>query len=486
MDTEPVSSKDQRPVLEPGLPRNQRLERLLEISRSLSASLELEPFLHSLISAAAELTGCEAAFILELDESGDALRVLALPWSQQDALPGPVPYEIRDDIRDSGCYTGTGTTTKAVKVPLQTSMAGWVFQNGKPAVAPETHWDDALNAEAEPRAFRSTDEVTGFAIRSLLAPRETPSRCPSGNQDCLAVPIIYHGETVGVLEVVNKTEQAHYTEEDLNILEILASQAAIAIQNTRLLNKVQQSVDQMTQLERMKSEFIAIASHELRTPLGLILGHATFLRETIQPDSRPQLDIIVHNALRLKEIIDNLAKMDNVQRGVASVRARSFSIKRVVEEVMGSFQKEAEQKHLSMQSDTGQEDLLFEGDPSKIVIALSNMVKNAITFTNPDGHILIVAESIPGYIKVSVIDDGIGIPSKDLAHIFDRFYQVESHLTRMHGGMGLGLSIAKVMVEMHGGRIWAESVEGKGSNFTFLLPIHSGQGDADRQTNADR
>jgi signal transduction histidine kinase len=449
-------------MLEPGLPRNQPLERLLEISRNLSTSLELEPFLHSLISAAADLTGCKVAFILELDESGETLRFLALPWSHREALP----------------RAGTGTTTKAVTVPLQTSMAGWVFQNGKPAVAPETHWDDALNSEAEPRAFKSTDEVTGFAIRSLLASFR--------NRNCLAVPIIYHGETVGVLEVVNKTEQAHYTEEDLNILEILASQAAIAIQNTRLMNKVQQSVDQMTQLERMKSEFIAIASHELRTPLGLILGHATFLRETIQPDSRPQLDIIVQNALRLKEIIDNLAKMDNVQRGVASVRARSISIKRVVEEVMGSFQKEAEQKHLSLQSDTGQEDLRFEGDPSKIVIALSNMVKNAITFTNPDGHILIVAESIPGYIKVSVIDDGIGIPSKDLAHIFERFYQVESHLTRIHGGMGLGLSIAKVMVEMHGGRIWAESVEGKGSNFTFLLPIPSGQGDSDRQTDADR
>lgn len=410
----------------------QCLERLLEISRALSTSLELEPFLQSLISIAAELTSCEEASILELDEGGDQLRFLALPLIHRDTL-------------------------MTVKVPLQTSVAGWVLQNGQPVVVPDV--------SAEPRHFKGVDEVTNFATRSLIA-----------------VPIIYHGETLGVLEVVNKTERSHYTEEDLTILEILASQAAIAIQNTRLMNKVQHALDQMTQLDRMKSNFIAIASHELRTPLGLILGYATFLREVIQNDHRAELDIIVSNAMQLKEIIANLAKMDNVESGMASVRSRSVSITSIVEEVMGSFQQEARLKNLTMLCEPGQQDdLMVEGDSSKISIALSNMVKNAITFTNPGGHIFIVAESIPGYIKVSVIDDGIGIPAKDLPHIFERFYQVESHLTRKHGGMGLGLSISKVMVEMHGGRIWAESEEGKGCNITFLLPINSGQADADRR-----
>jgi len=428
MDSETALPRTGTGTTPPVNERNQRLERLLEISRSLSASLELEPFLHSLISAAAELTSCEVASILELDEGGDQLRFLALPLFHRDTL-------------------------KTVKVPLQTSVAGWVLQNGQPVVVPDV--------AAEPRHFKGADQVTNFATRSLMA-----------------VPIIYHGETLGVLEVVNKTEQAHYTEEDLTILETLASQAAIAIQNTRLMNKVQHSLDQMTQLDRKKSDFIAIASHELRTPLGLILGFATYLREVIQPDHRAELDIIVGNAMQLKGIIDNLVNMDNVQRGMASVRSRSISIKSVVEEVMDSFQQEAKQKRLSMRCEPGQEDLLVEGDSSKIGLALSNIVKNAITFTNPGGHIFIAAESIPGYIKVSVNDDGIGIPPKDLPHIFERFYQVESHLTRKHGGMGLGLSISKVMVEMHGGRIWAESVEGKGSNITFLLPINSGQADA--------
>jgi len=408
--------------------RTQRLERLIEISRALSATLELEPFLHSLISAASELTGCEAASILEFEQDGDQFHFLALPWFHREPL-------------------------KTVKVPLRKSVAGWVLENSQPAVVP-----DVTN---EPRHFKGVDQAADFNTRSLMA-----------------VPIIYQDQKLGVLEVVNKTGEANYTEEDLTILETLASQAAIAIQNTRLMDRVQKSRDEVAQLDRMKSDFIAIASHELRTPLGLILGHATFLREIVQADYRPQLDIIIRNSTRLKEIIDSIANMDNVRRGMTDLRARAVSIQRVVAEVVASFEGEARRKHISLRADTGEAELLVEGDASKISVVLSNMVKNSLVFTNSGGHIFIVGEQIPGYVKVSVIDDGIGIPVKDLPHIFERFYQVESHLTRKHGGMGLGLSVAKVMVEMHGGRIWAESVEGKGSNFTFILPVNAGQADA--------
>jgi signal transduction histidine kinase len=122
-------------------------------------------------------------------------------------------------------------------------------------------------------------------------------------------------------------------------------------------------------------------------------------------------------------------------------------------------------------AETSSKDLFVEADSTKISIALNNLIKNAITFTDAGGHVRVISESLPGYVKVSVIDDGIGIPMKDLPRIFERFFQVESHLTRRHNGMGLGLAVAKVMIEMHGGRIWAESMEGRGSNFSFLLPL---------------
>lgn len=410
----------------PTTERIQHLERLVEISRMLCDSLDLEPFLHTLVALASELTSCEAASILEPDDDGQNLRFLAIPWFHREVL-------------------------KSVKVPLQNSVAGWVFQNAQTLIVEDV--------AKEPRHYKGVDKAAEFTTRSLMA-----------------VPIVYQGSKLGVLEVINKTGSTHYTEDDRTILETLAANAAIAIQNALLRNKVQKNKDGIDELNRMKSDFIGIASHELRTPLGLILGHATFLRETIEPAYQSQLDIIVRNSIRLKEIIDNIASMDNVERGTVSLRPHTVSIRRIVEEVMDSFQQESQKKHISMRSDLGEEDLVVEGDASKISIAMSNMVQNAIIFSKPEGSVVIRAEKIPGYIKISVIDDGIGIPSKDLPHIFERFYQVELHLTRRHGGMGLGLSVAKVMIEMHGGRVWAESVEGKGSNFTFILPLMSTNG----------
>jgi signal transduction histidine kinase len=400
--------------------RARRLERLVEISRNLCTSLDLEPFLHALIAAASELTNCETASILELDEEEEQLRFLALPWFHRERL-------------------------KSVKVPIQNSAAGWVFESGKPFIIPDV--------ATEPRHFKGADLVSAFVTRSLMA-----------------VPICYQGQKLGVLEVTNKGGDAHYTEDDLAILETLASQAAVAIQNTRLMNKIQKTEEGISHLDRMKSDFIGIASHELRTPLGLILGHATFLREIIDPEFQAQMDVIIRNSIRLKDIIDNLSKMDNAERGMANIRAQSISIKRIIEEVAESFQQEAQKRQITLRTDTGEAELNIRGDAYKISIALSNVVQNAIIFSNPEGHVLVAAEQIPGYVKVSVIDNGIGIPAKDLPHVFERFYQVESHLTRKHGGMGLGLSVAKVMIEMHGGRIWAESIENKGSNFTFILP----------------
>ena len=228
----------------------------------------------------------------------------------------------------------------------------------------------------------------------------------------------------------------------------------------------------------LKSDFIAITSHELRTPLGLILGHATFLRELLGKEYHEQIDMIIKNASRLKEIIESLASVDNYQSGAARIRQGTVSIARVVEDVVASFSDMASQRNITLKADPGRDDLRVEVDGGKIAIALSNLVKNAIMFTDENGHVFVTGELVPGYVKVSVVDDGIGIPAKDLPYIFDRFFQVESHLTRRHGGMGLGLSVAKAMIEMHGGRIWAESMEGKGSNFTFLLPVNPAQAEA--------
>jgi signal transduction histidine kinase len=410
--------------------RLHRLERLSEVMRALTTSIELEPFLQKVVSVASELTDSEAASILELDEQGESLHFLAGPLVHKDTL-------------------------LTMQVPVKASMAGWVIREQKPLNISDVTNDD--------RHYRGVDFALAYQTHSLLA-----------------VPLIVRGKAVGVLEAVNKNK-AHYTEDDVLILEMLAAPVALVIHNIELQRRIESSFTQLSELDHLKTDFIAITSHELRTPLGVILGHATFLRELLDETYGEQMDVIIKNASRLKEIIESLASMDNYKTGVARLHQQVVSMKILIAEVTASFTDMASKRNITLTAEPGVEDLFVEADGTKISIALNNLIKNAITFTDNGGHILVKSESLPGYVMVSVIDDGIGIPIKDLPHIFERFFQVESHLTRRHNGMGLGLSVAKVMIEMHGGRIWVESIEGRGSNFTFLLPLKAVEAEAPSQ-----
>lgn len=398
------------------------LSRLLEVTRSLDSEADLEASLRLILSAATELTGSETASLLEYDETALNFFFKYVPWFNQDAEGG-----------------------NTIRIPLNESIAGWVFLNKNSLIV-----NDAVN---DPRHSKKVDEFSGTTIHSILG-----------------TPLIVHGTPIGVLEVFNK--HSNYTEDDILIVENFGALAAAAMQKDILEKRVASSKEEARELDRMKNEFIAITSHELRTPLGLILGHSTFLKELLNGNYEDQLDVIIRNASRLKEIIESLTSVDNYQSGGALVRSRKVSIARIIEDVIVSFSEMANKKNITIKKalQPGYE-LWVDVDAGKVAIVLSNIMKNAITFTNDGGEIIIRGEQHPDYVKVSVKDNGIGIPTKDLQHVFDRFYQVEGHLTRRHGGMGLGLSVAKVMVEMHGGRIWVDSEEGKGSIFSFILPV---------------
>jgi signal transduction histidine kinase len=242
------------------------------------------------------------------------------------------------------------------------------------------------------------------------------------------------------------------------------------MQNMDLQRKVKVARIELAELERLKTDFVAITSHELRTPLGLILGHATFLREQIGERHADQLDTIIRNATKLKEIVEKLSDVDNYQTGAARVRNGRVSLTKIAADVVATFQDEANSRNITLKLEMDNSEHYVDADGVKITIVLSNLIKNAIQFTDSGGHVTIGVDEVPGHMKVSVMDDGIGIPARDLPRVFERFFQVETHLTRRFGGMGLGLAVAKAMVELHGGRIWAESEEGKGSTFIFLLP----------------
>ncbi|MBM3125039.1 MAG: GAF domain-containing sensor histidine kinase [Chloroflexi bacterium] len=400
------------------------LERLLDLTRTLSLSVDLEAYLQTVLSAASELTDSETASIMEYDRNTKEFYFKFIPWFHREALSG-------------------------ARVPLSGSVAGWIFSNVKPAIVNDTSKDE--------RHYEKIDHLANFTTRSLAG-----------------APLILRGKPIGVFEVFNKANGAHYTEEDVLVLETLASLSSTAIQNYQLENTVQTAREEARELNRMKNDFIAITSHELRTPLGLILGHATFLRELVGSEYHEQVDAIIRNASRLKEIIESLSNVDNYQTGAASLRQRRASMVRIGEDVIASFREMAAQKGITLKGEFPENDGLFaDVDAAKIVIVLSNLVKNAVTFTPEGGHVTVRGSRDAADIRVEVQDDGMGIPAKDLEMIFERFYQVESHLTRKHGGMGLGLSVARGMIEMHGGRIWVESEEGKGSVFTFLLPLEA-------------
>ncbi len=413
----------------PPLTKAQRLERLLEISQRLNSTLELAPLLQMIVEVAVDLTDSEASSILLYDPASGELRF--------EAAPG-IPR---------------GDLTK-LSVPLESSVAGWIFTHGKPMVVQD--------AAADARVFRKVDRILNFQTRSLLG-----------------LPLLIKQEAIGVIEAVNKKGQGHYTEDDLAVLETLAAQAAIAIENARLLAKLQDANAELMRLDRMKSDFIAIASHELRTPLGLILGHATFLKEVVPQAHQEQMEVIIRSSMRLKSIIEDLSTIAHKDEGQSRVRREPFSIVKLIIDLAARFQEAAQEKNIELGYDVPESDpLIVEADRDKIDVALGNLIRNALTFTDAGGQVGIKAEGEGGFVKVFVVDTGIGIPAGEVDRIFDRFYQVESHLTRRHGGMGLGLSIAKSMIEMHNGQIWVESKEGTGSLFSFTLPVNERQASA--------
>jgi signal transduction histidine kinase len=310
-------------------------------------------------------------------------------------------------------------------------------------------------------------ELTASDAASIL---RLPQPAKADNRLSMTAPILLRGELLGVIEVSRPAGGPGYSDDEITTLETLASLAAFTLHEQDLHQHVGSSQNEKAELDHLKEEFIAITSHELRTPLGLILGHATFLRE-LSSEHHEHLDMIIRYATRLKDIVESLSNVDNYTSGAARVRQNQVSISDLIRETVTLYEEQASAKNVTIHIAMTSPALTVEGEAGKLGIALGNLIKNAVTFSNPGGRVTVSAESDNEFVKVSVADEGIGIPAADLPRVFDRFYQVETHLTRKHGGMGLGLTVAKAMIEMHGGQILVESEEGKGSTFSFRLPV---------------
>ena len=401
-----------------------KTKKLLSIANKLHITAEFDRTLQEIADSAAELTGSQGSSILLFEEETQQLYFAAARAQKRESL-----MEIR--------------------VPIENSIAGKVYsQSARFSIT---------NAQNDPQIYRAVEQSVETTTRNLLA-----------------IPIIFRNQTLGTLEVINKLDHLDYTQEDLDTLETLAGFAATAIYIHESTQEIVNLAQERQELDRQKTEFIAIASHELRTPLGLVLGHATFLREIASEDiQQKQLDIIVRNAERLKEIIDRLNQVDNFQSGSARLHWQYFDLGKLLESISESFEESVQDRQIKLVITLPQECIQIQCDPAKLSVAIGNVIRNALTFSDEGQSVYVGLHKLPGYAHISVADSGIGIPAKDLHHVFERFYQVESHLTRKHGGMGLGLSVAKAVVESHGGQIWVESILGEGSTFTILLPCEN-------------
>ena len=230
--------------------------------------------------------------------------------------------------------------------------------------------------------------------------------------------------------------------------------------------------ERLKELDRMKSEFLSTAAHELRTPLTSILGFSEILLERKLDKERQNrfLKIINEEAKGLADLINDLLDVSRIESGRGfKIKKAPFELRNTILENVDLFKSQTD-KHdfeVNIPGDLAR----IEADEDKINQVMENLISNAVKFSPQGGKITVSVEQAEGEVKISVVDNGTGIPQKDLPHIFERFYRVENASTHGMGGAGLGLAIAKYIVESHGGKIWAESEVGKGSTFSFTLPI---------------
>jgi two-component system phosphate regulon sensor histidine kinase PhoR len=198
--------------------------------------------------------------------------------------------------------------------------------------------------------------------------------------------------------------------------------------------------------------------------------YAAMLRDQVGDEEVQQLDAVLRAALRLRRIIETMLNLRHLETGEMPLSPTRFSLRTEVTEACADYESLAATGGLVLSTDLPSEDVLVEADKEKVRVILDNLLSNAVKFTPSGGQVRVMLSRRDGEVVVIVADSGVGIPANDLGRVFDRFYQVEDHMTRRHSGMGLGLSIVKGLVELHGGQVSVESVLGRGSRFIVVLP----------------
>ncbi len=411
------------------LSRNQ--EQLSRLSTALQEPLSLSEQLTRVLDAARQVVGLDHLYIWTPSPAADGFMV--------SAGAGLGESDWRDLV--------------GVTIPLgEAGALAAVYRDGEPLLFNETH--------PVPEKYRLRRPYSAIPALRLNA--------------FLVSPMIARGRTVGVLSADNRVSRAPIPAHTVDLLHTFAAQAAVAVENARLFQEIQEKSQQLELASKHKSQFLANMSHELRTPMNAVLGYTDLILDDIFGDVpapiRETLERVKTNGHHLLSLINDVLDLSRMEAGQLTLSLADYAMGEVVHAVVSAVESLAAGKKLAFKAIVPADLPPGRGDERRLTQVLLNLAGNAIKFTDA-GEVSIVARATDGVFLVSVSDTGPGISEADQQRIFEEFQQADSSSTRAKGGSGLGLSISRRIVELHGGRLWVESVLGKGSIFYFTVPL---------------
>jgi signal transduction histidine kinase/DNA-binding response OmpR family regulator len=437
--------------------RATQLHRLTSASLAINSALSIEQMLQVVTDTARELIGAHQCSAAAAPEQNWAHPTVATSFSDQykDYREKPIKLD------PSGLLSLVCQNNKSVRMSEVELRSHPLWQEAGRETsllsgAPMSGATGALSA----RAFAGEKQDTGSKL--LLAPENNQLPALHG---WLAAPLTGRdGRNMGFVQLSEKFE-GDFTDDDDAVLVQLAQMASIAIENTIYSNE--------RHANRLKDEFLATLSHELRTPLNAIVGWTQLLRMGQDPqETQHGLEVIERNVKAQTKLIEDLLDVSRIATGKLRLSARPMAVQPIVEAAIDAVRVAASARGVGIACSVLCPDCYVTGDPDRLQQVVWNLLSNAVKFTSSNGSVRVTLDRVDSYVRMTVTDNGRGIDSQFLPYVFDRFRQADNTSTRAHGGLGIGLTIVRHIVELHGGTVSAESGGiGKGATFTVLLPV---------------
>ncbi len=399
---------------------------------------------------------------------GENERLIALQRAASTLAARTDPHEVFDMILRSAVQLfGQGSA----------SLYTWDEEAGVLRLAENF---DAVGRMPDDAVLRPGEGVVGrvFASREPLIIKDyqtwegrTAVAQETGVRTCLAVPLVRSGRALGALAIRSYEPTVAYTEDDARMLGLFADQVAAALTTVEAFGRQRQAVEQLERLNRAKSEFVSLVSHEFRTPLTGIQGFSEMMRdeELTLEEMREYAGDINKDAQRLNRMIDEMLDLDRMESGHMTIHPERMDLNAVIDDVADRVRPNAPNHTLTLdlQSDLPQ----IQADRDRITQVASNLLNNAVKYSPTGGRITVTTRADGDQLRLDVRDEGLGIPPEALETIFERYSRVDSQATKDIPGTGLGLPIVRQIVQLHGGKVWAESELGRGSVFHVVLPL---------------